>query len=208
MNGIIKKRIFIIIGIIIAAVITAAIFCTLYFSGLFLPDWAVWHDVTIDINNNEYIIDGTNHIFSEEPLPGNDEPDIIELKHRRVKAYRDGKCIFKSPRGCLVQNIIYTDIDRDGENELLMLNFNIGRYGKHRPFWVDHDELKLFQHIYIYDYKTKEEIFRPIWMASDIGMDASDFYMQDSDKQVVGLIDKNGNRSNWMWLSFGLRCVD
>lgn len=208
MSGTIKKRIFIFAGIIIAAVITAAIFCTLYFCGFFLPDWAVWHDVTIDINNNEYIIDGIVQPLPEEPKPQKEEPDIIKLEHRRVKAYREGKCIFESPRGCLVQNIIYTDIDRDGENELIILNFNKGRYGKHRPFWVVHDEMKLFQHIYIYDYKPKEGIFRPIWMASDIGLDAADIYMYNKDKQVLGLIDKNGNTSNWMWISFGLRCVD
>ena len=59
-----------------------------------------------------------------------------------------------------------------------------------------------------YDFKPKEGIFRPIWMASDIGLDAADIYMYNKDKQVLGLIDKNGNTSNWMWISFGLRCVD
>ena len=116
MNGIIRKKTFL-IALIIAAALSAAIFAVLYYSGSLLPKWANWKDVTV------YGEDG-------------DEPDEIILKNRRVRAYRNGECIFRSPTGCLVQDILYTDIDRDGEKELLLLNFNIGRYGDHRPFWV------------------------------------------------------------------------
>lgn len=188
MSGIIKKRILIIsLAIIIAAVMTAAIFGILYYSGCLLPKWACWHDA---------VIDGDNAM----------EPDVIELKHRRVRAYKDGKCIFESPGICRVQNMLYEDIDRDGERELILLNFNIGRFGSHRPFWVNRDERRWFQHIYIYDYVSEEKIFRPIWMASDIGMDAADFKIKE--KAVIEMEDRYGNRSEWMWISFGLRCLD
>lgn len=177
--------------LIIAAVLTAAIFGVLYYSGVFLPRWAKWHNVIIERPDSE---------FSE------DEPDIIELKHRRVEAYKDGRCIFVSPKNCKVQNMLYADIDRDGAKELILLNFNIGRFGTHRPFWVTKDEKRWFQHIYIYDYVVKEEMFKPIWMASDIGMDAADFSLKD--KGVIEMKDRYGNTSDWMWISFGLRNVD
>ena len=194
MHGINVKNIFKVSGIfIIAAVLTAAIFAVLYYSGVFLPGWVRWHDVTIDNRT------GSNTLDEKEP-------DMIELKKKRVKAYKDGRCIFSSPTGCLVQNMLYADIDRDGEKELILLDFNVGRYGSHRPFWVKRDELKLYQHIYIYDYISKDEMFRPIWMASDIGMEASDFALKD--KGVIEMEDRHGMKSDWMWISFGLRCVD
>ena len=186
MSGITKKRKKR-LKVIPAAVFTAAVLCALYYSGIFLPGWAVWHDAVIECD-------------------GDDEPDEIVLKGRRVTVSKGDECIFVSPRMCKVQNILYTDIDRDGEKELVMLNFNIRRYGKHRPFWVKHDALVWRQHIYIYDYEPAREIFRPIWMASDIGMEASDMEMED--KQVIRLTDSHGVQTRWMWISFGLRCVD
>ena len=173
---------------LIAAALAAAIFAVLYYSGAFLPRWARWHKLSIDTGNEV------------------DEPDLIKLENRTVKAYSEGECIFRSPSGCRVQNMLYTDIDRDGRRELILLNFNIGRYGTHRPFWVVRDEHKWFQHIYIYDYIPDEKMFRPIWMASDIGMEAADFSLKED--KVIQMEDRYGGTSDWMWISFGLRCVD
>ncbi len=210
------------------AAAAAAVFALLYYSGMFLPGFASWHDVVISAQT-EY------------------EPDEIVLKDRRVSAYKDGDCIFKTPLLCRVQNAIFTDIDRDGMKELIVLNFNIGRYGDHRPFWVRFDPPVFRQHIYIYDYDPARELFRPIWMASDIGMEAADMEMEKDmgmeaswieteksmgmeaadtktekdrgketsgakkwpgDKQVLILTDRHGMQTRWMWISFGLRCVD
>lgn len=209
MSGMIKKRFIRFIGlIVIAAALSAAIFGILYYSGLLLPKWARWHDVSININDGICVADGKEYKLPPEEDKDKNAPDRIELRHRKVKAYKDGKCIFESPKGCLVQNILYADIDRDSDKEMILLNFNIGRYGQHRPFWVDRDEQRWFQHIYIYDYISEENKFRPIWMASDIGMEASDCSLKDGTDQVIEMEDRYGNRSRWMWISFGLRCVD
>ncbi len=191
MSGITKKRKKKLKVILAAAVFTAAALWALYYSGIFLPDWAVWHDTVIECD-------------------GDDEPDEIVLKGRKVTVSKGEECIFVSPRMCKVQNILYTDIDRDGEKELVMLNFNIRRYGKHRPFWVKFDAPVWHQHIYIYDYVKADKMIKPVWMASDIGMEAADMAMFDeaADRQVITMTDRNGRESHWMWISFGLRCVD
>ena len=181
MSGTTKQRLIILIAIIIAAALSAAIFAVLYYSGVLLPKWAGWNEVTIE--------------------PGNKDIERIVLKNRKVRAYKDGKCIFTSPKGCRVQDAIYTDIDRDGEEELILLNFKIGRYGEHRPFWVKRNELKWFQHIYIYDYVGAEGYFRPIWMASDIGMDAASFRFDDG---VLSITDTKGEVTKWIWRTWGL----
>ena len=43
-------------------------------------------------------------------------------------------------------------------------------------------------------------------MASDIGVKARDFEQVDED--VIRITDRTGDETNWMWISFGLRCVD
>ena len=165
-----------------AAALTAAVFVLLYYAGAFLPGWAKWTDVEITGNEGE--------------------PDRLVLKDKKVRIYKDGKCIFESPDGCRVQNMLYADIDRDGEREILLLNFNIGKFGKRRPFWVEKNEKKWFQHIYIYDYRKAENTVRPIWMASEIGMDASDFYIKNGS--IIVMEDKEGELSEWEWKYFGL----
>ncbi len=171
----------------IAVAAAAAIFAVLYYTGLFLPQYTVWH--TFDI-------EGT----------GEDEPELIELKGRRVRIFDGGRIIFKTPAFCRVSNMIFSDIDRDGEKELILLNYNIGEFGSRRPFWVKFDPPFYRQHIYIYDYRTDEKQIRPIWMASDIGVKARDFEQVDED--VIRITDRTGDETNWMWISFGLRCVD
>ena len=230
MSGTINGKRWTAIKAMTVAAAAAAVFALLYYSGVFLPGFASWHEVVISAETE-------------------DEPDEIVLKNRRLSAYKDGECIFKTPLLCRVQNAIFTDIDRDGMKELILLNFNIGRYGDHRPFWVRFDPPVFRQHIYIYDYDPARELFRPIWMASDIGMEASDMEKdiekdmgmeaseieagksmgtkasdtktekdmekatsgakkRPGDKQVLILTDRHGMQTRWMWISFGLRCVD
>ena len=171
----------------IAVAAAAAIFAVLYYSGLFLPPYTVWHTLSIE---------GT----------GEGEPELIELKGRRVRVYDDGRVIFETPFFCRVSNMIYSDIDRDGKRELTLLNYNIGEFGSHRPFWVKFDPPVYRQHIYIYRYRPQEKLMRPVWMASDIGVKAADFEKINED--VIRITDRTGDETNWMWISFGLRCVD
>ena len=185
MPGIKKKKY--IKTAIIAVAAAAAIFAVLYYSGLFLPSYTVWHTFSIE---------GT----------GENDPDLIELKGRRVRVIDDGRVVFKTPPFCRVSNMIYSDIDRDGEKELTLLNYNIGEFGKHRPFWVRFDPPIYRQHIYIYKYRPDEKAVRPVWMASDIGVKACDLAPVDGD--VIRITDREGDETNWMWISFGLRCVD
>ncbi|MCR5356265.1 MAG: hypothetical protein K6E63_02570 [Lachnospiraceae bacterium] len=156
----------------------------------FLPAWAQWSEVTV-----------TN----EAPLTDED-PDLIELKERRVTAYKDGDIVYESPDDCLVQEMLYSDIDDDGRGELVILNFRKGRHNGPKPFFVEDDHSKWFQHIYIYDYYADEKVFKPSWMASDIGMDAVDMTLLDDG--VIRILNRQGHYSNWKWKSFGLKNID
>ena len=172
---------------IIAVAGAAAIFAVLYYSCAFLPSYTVWHEFTLED-------------------PEEDSDVLIELKNRKLRVYEDGEEIFRTPFFCKVSNIIYTDIDRDGEEELIILNYNPGRFGRARPFWIKFDPPVYRQHIYIYDHRKNEKMMRPAWMASDIGVKAADFELIKED--VIQITDLRGEKTDWMWISFGLRCVD
>ena len=119
---------------------------------------------------------------------------------RRIKAYSaPGEVIWELPGEVKAQDCILADIDHDKEEELLVLCWRRGRFGKHRPTWVKHDELKWSQHIFIYE--IEDSVIRPKWMASDIGMEAVSWECSDG---VLSIEDTKGEESKWVWRSWGL----
>lgn len=117
-----------------------------------------------------------------------------------------GKVLFQNENELKVSDALLFDIDEDNEDELVILCWKIGRYGKVRPFWVFSDEKKWSEHIYIYDIRAREDSYyvRPIWMASDIGIDAVSIKNEGS---ILEVNDVSGNRTFWRWDYFGLENV-
>lgn len=106
-------------------------------------------------------------------------------------------------KGVKVQDTMHVDIDFDGEDELLVLCWRIGRYGDRKPFWVERDEFKWSQHIYIYE-ETDGKI-TPKWMASNIYTDVARW--ESLDNHFVVNYAPDGTESVWMWNSFGLERI-
>ena len=146
--------------------------------GLLLPDYSAPSDRTVT--------DDTGHI-------------TVTQKGRRLSVFFDGKKIWRLPAGVYAQDFLLEDIDHDGEDELLILCWKRGRFGKHKPTWVREDEKDLSQHIFIYEIKDDNVV--PKWMASDIGMDARSWKYADG---AVYIEDTDGNVTGWKWKSWGL----
>ncbi|MDO4302720.1 MAG: hypothetical protein Q4D94_02285, partial [Bacillota bacterium] len=118
------KRIF----TLIAAVGIAAVLYALWIQGCFLPLWAKWNQADICDSTGEY---------------------QILLQHRTVHVKYQDEIIWSSPGEVNVQDVLSCDIDGDKEDELLLLCWKRGRYGNHKPFWVDEDEKGWSQHIFV-----------------------------------------------------------
>ena len=106
---------------------TGAILAVLWYNGVFLPGWIAWKDRKIQQGEYEILLDS-----------------------RTVKVLYDGTVIWTSPKGVKVQDVLSCDADNDGREELILLCWKIGRYGKYRPFWVEKDEKKWSQHIFVW----------------------------------------------------------
>lgn len=104
-------------------------------------------------------------------------------------------------KGVKAQDTLFMDINHDGKDELLVLCWRIGRYGDRRPFWVEHDEFKWSQHIYIYETTDTGE-YKPIWMASDIHTDVARW--ESLDNCLLVTYSPDNQKSTWIWNSWGL----
>lgn len=157
-----------------------------YQKGLFLPGWIDWRTAEI--------------VCAKDA----GEPEKIVLGKKTVRVLSGGETLWQSERELRVQDVLYCDIDHDAQRELLLLCWKRGRYGESRPFWVTEEETGWSQHIYIYDCSSDE--IRPIWMASDIGMDAAEWRFDERERLVI--TDAAGRQSAWDWVSWGLRRID
>ena len=87
--------------------------------GVLLPKWVAWESGTYNAN----------------PFPYQ-----IELNHKSVSIFLDSDIIWTSPEDIKVQQVLSCDIDRDEEDELVLLCWKKGRFGAYKPFWVEKDE--------------------------------------------------------------------
>ena len=151
MNGNKKTRKGIRTALLLSALLCAfgAVLFLSWHSGLFLPGWVGWKKAVRTDASGAY---------------------TVRLTGRRAKVSYDGRTIWKPERGIKVQDALFADVDGDGRDELALLCWRIGRYGAARPFWVKTDEKSWSQHLLVCRFDGGQAA--PMWMASDIGMEA------------------------------------
>lgn len=169
--------------ILAAAVFAAAFFLLLWRRGAFLPGWIEWKETVLECGGTDV---------------------VISLENRRLEFFCGGEAVWSTPPEYQVQDFQWDDIDSDGKPELLLLCWRIGTYGEHRPFWVEENDERWSQHIFIYDWDGRE--ISPLWMASDLGMEVRDWKYDEHGYLI--LLDRQERLSGWAWLSWGLERVD
>lgn len=182
-----KKRIGRIIAAITALAASGALFYMLWDTGALLPGWILWEEQQIPDRSGSY---------------------ELSLTDRTVHVTYEGDEIWNSPANIQVQQILSLDIDRDEKDELILLCWKRGRYGKHRPFWVEKDEAGWSQHLFVYEYEGRE--IRPKWMSSYIGQDVAHMTGggNKSGEKWLLLTDPEDFVNCWQWGSWGFAKED
>lgn len=175
------------VTVIMAFVSAVVILLILWNGGAFLPRWIQWENSTGWDASGEY---------------------QLLLSHQSVSVTHGDAVIWNSPEGVKVQKILSCDADNDGRDELVLLCWKKGRYGKARPIWVEKDERKWSQHIFVYEYTPDE--MKPKWMSSYIGQDVSDIVSNQKSAPYnrLWLTDLEGAVSSWVWDSWGFTKED
>ncbi|MDE6389745.1 MAG: CapA family protein [Lachnospiraceae bacterium] len=180
---------------IMASVCIGAILYLLWRGGAFLPRWIIWETGTFQDALGQY---------------------ETTLAHKRVSVRQNDDVVWTSPKGLRVQQALCCDVDNDRQDELVLLCWRIGRYGKSKPFWVEENERKWSQHIAVYEYN--EGNVRPKWMSSYIGFEVKEIaggsrtaYVRATEDRTAAklpqnrlfLTDRAGKVTCWFWDSWG-----
>ena len=102
------------LGMIAVVIGITAIFL-LWWKGCFLPRWIVWEDKSFPYEDTR-----------------------VTLKKGRMEL----EGLWHTPWDWSVQDVLCDDINRDGKEELVLLVWKHGSYGKHLPFWVKHNDIR------------------------------------------------------------------
>lgn len=172
---------------IAAALCVGAILYLLWNGGAFLPRWIIWEECSLSAGDGRY---------------------TVALAQRKVSVWCDEAVVWSSSADIKVQAAASLDIDADGREELILLCWKRGRYGRHMPFWVERDEKKWSQHLFVYEYT--EMGIRPKWMSSYIGQDVSRMCVQSAagGKGRLWLTEPGGGENCWIWDSWGFAKED
>ena len=163
------------------------IWYVLWVNGAFLPGWIEWKNEMLNDQSGQY---------------------NISVNHKSAQITYEDEVIFTSPNEVKVQSALCCDIDNDREDELILLCWKTGRFGTHRPFWVEKDERKWSQHIFIYEFE--QEKVRPKWMSSYIGQDVMELASNGKSAPFsrLWLTDPEGNTSSFKWDVWGFTRED
>lgn len=166
-----------------AAVILAAAFFLFYQKGAFLPESINWQE------GRETFGDGE-----------------IRYGNREATLLYEGGMVWHSAWNVNVQQCLVSDIDGDGQDELLMLVWKRGSYGPKKPFWVEKNDNNLAQHIFIYKWEPrKTNKLRAIWMSSAVSDSMESMYA--GSRGEIYIQDTDGSTKAWYWENFGLKLL-
>lgn len=194
-----KKKLPKILSALVLLLTLAAGGYALWRTGAFLPRWIPWDSAAFSDESGDYRIVLKDKSVSVTWCTGSDKQDDTS---------ENKKIIWTSPKGILVQKALSADVDNDSREELVLLCWKIGRYGRDRPFWVEKDEKKWSQHLFVYEYEHGKII--PQWMSSYLGKDLEDatvYRRADSQNRLL-FRDTDGGTSCWRWDSWGFTLED
>lgn len=151
-----------------------------------IPSWVEWQNVATDF------ADG-----------------FAVLKDRKVTLYSDASCetvLWTGDEDWVFQDMVVKDLDRDGAEEIIFLLWKRGNYGQSKPFWVEEDDGRLGQHIFIYSYELERPSrMRAIWMSSAPSFEIDSIASGANDMLLLN-VRKRGPQL-WRWKDFGIKYV-
>ena len=200
-----KKNIILVSFILLIVIVTTAL---IYYTGLYIDvlykckQKRILADVDIDNSSEDFAHIG----FSDyKNIIRNKKKLVLENNHFKILDEKTNKLLWESDKRFKVKDFIYCDIDRDNKNEILLVLWKKGIFGKYMPFFA-HDNKSLWsQHLFIYDIDST--CLKPIWCSSYFSVIIDDISFDDKYK-ILSVIDTNKGRTRFIWQTWGLDSID
>lgn len=84
--------------------------------------------------------------------------------HGRVTVEQEGVCLWESPREWEIKSLSVADADRDGKEELLLVLWKEGSFGRSKPMWRKEPDQGRGNHLFV--YRLTAGRMKPVWCSS------------------------------------------
>lgn len=159
-------------------ILGAVVFAALWWNGLFLPSWIKWNERTEASDGA-----GTGEVAS------------IVLKERDLIAYNRGEEVYRTPGSWRVQDVIWQDINFDGEREIVALYWSHDKDGAESALLTGEGSFGLKQHIAVYDGVTRG--MNMIWQSAPLATRVASFRMNEAGYIVIN--EPELRQTAWVW---------
>ncbi|MBQ4417158.1 MAG: CapA family protein, partial [Butyrivibrio sp.] len=159
-------------------ILGAVVFAALWWNGFFLPSWIKWNERT-------------------EASDGADTGEVasIVLKERNLIAYNRGEEVYRTPGSWRVQDVIWQDINFDGEREIVVLYWSHDKEGAESAPLTGTGSIGLKQHIAVYDGVTRG--MNMIWQSAPLATRAASIRMNEAGYLVI--FEPESRQTAWVW---------
>ncbi|MEN6391461.1 MAG: VCBS repeat-containing protein [Syntrophomonas sp.] len=91
-------------------------------------------------------------------------PECYNLAGGHLSISRENRILWESPSTWGVYDCIWGDANNDGQEELILLLWKAGSYGKDKPFWYHGFDAGMSNHLFV--YKLVNDRMKPLWCSS------------------------------------------
>ncbi len=185
-----------------AVILPAAALFLCWWEGLFLPTRIEWCEKEFAYYDTQVQLEDRRMRLSA--AAEGKSAALTADQERNENNAGSRQPVFQTDWDWCVQDVLCYDINGDGQEELILLVWKHGSYGDHLPLWVERNDIRLEQHIFIYQWDAdRENRLRPVWMSSALGYEVASIARGAKDSLIV--TDRAGVSMQWQWLDFGLK---
>lgn len=155
-------------------------------------------------------------IFQDLNNNGIDECYLLD-KHT-LNIIENNRELWTSPPEWQISTLLVGDANHDGQEDLLLVVWKRGSFGKDKPFWVEENDRDLRCHLFMFNL-TGEQI-KAVWMSSalhrpiyslqltDLDQDGkNELLIQEGSYSLLSRLthSHDDTPSLWQWQSWGFR---
>lgn len=120
-------------------------------------------------------------------------PEYYALSGGILAVTEERRLIWRSPPEWQVDFFVLGDANNDGHDDLLMVVWKRGSFGRDKPFWLTGSDSQLSNHLFVYDLVGQK--LKPVWMSSALDRPIQALQVQDINDDGMNelLVQEKGN---------------
>ena len=138
--------------------------------------------------------------IQEYDLDQDGRTETYLLKNKQLSVTQDGQEIWRSPADWQVTAFVLADATNDGQDDLLLVVWKEGSFGRDKPFWVKEEDTQLSNHLFVLNLLQGQ--LKPVWFSSALdrpiqSLTVRDFNQDGKNELVVQEEPVGESRTPW-----------